>query len=132
MADYLEEQASDFEMPADLAPAVVPQDPPVKDKPKRELTYEEASRQIDNASASKLPFYNTGFLAPQSVDTAEAKPYLNEQYGYMAGQDNEDFYAKQQSWYESAGKGLLSLPALTLTKVGTGLGFTMGLINPIN
>lgn len=70
----------------------------------------------------------------RSVDTpgSFSKRYTGQDYGYNPERDNEDFYAKGQSWYTEIPKGLAKGVGLVGTKTLTGIGFTLGLINPVN
>lgn len=127
-----QEQASAALTPApDLTASQGPGDPvtPPKQKP---LTYEEASAALDNMSRAKNQFYDTGILDPKTVPYEQTKKYLGSDYGYSQGWDNEDINAKDQSWYTEIPKAIGKFPLITLGKIGQQVGFTMGLINPVN
>lgn len=68
-------------------------------------------------------------LLPQS----QTDRYINEDYGFQIDRDNEDFYAHQQGAFKEIMKAIfVKLPTYTFTKLGTGLGYVAGLINPDN
>jgi len=57
---------------------------------------------------------------------------LDAEFGFSPILDNEDFYAQRQSGINKLGKGLLKLPLLVGTKLGSGVGFLAALSNPVN
>jgi hypothetical protein len=121
--------AENIDAPIETSQTTV--DDPIVPK-KKPLTYEEASAKLDNAMRSSSQFYDTGFLEQKRVPYEKTAKYIDQDYGYIHGADNEDFYAKQQSWYTEIPKAVLKFPALVLAKTGAGVGFTLGLINPVN
>jgi hypothetical protein len=58
--------------------------------------------------------------------------FLDAKFGFSPILDNEDFYAQRQSGINKLGIGLLKLPTLVATKVGSGVGFLGALVNPVN
>jgi hypothetical protein len=68
-------------------------------------------------------------LAPGGVSSFnEAKRYNDPNLGFVAGRDNEDLYAQNQGVMSSIGHGAGRLAGLTVTKLGTGLGYLAGLV----
>lgn len=86
---------------------------------------------IDNMVTRAVPSSLAGGI--RSTE-AQARKYVNEDFGYLPSsiRDNEDFYATNQSGLEKIGKGLLKLPLYTVTKLGSGVGFLTGMVNPMN
>lgn len=58
--------------------------------------------------------------------------YDDQDYGFIPGIDNDDFYGKREAWYETAGKGLFRIPTYIVTKTLQGAGFLGGLVSPWN
>lgn len=58
--------------------------------------------------------------------------YDDQDYGFIPGVDNDDFYGKREAWYETAGKGLFRLPTYVVSKTLQGFGFLGGLASPWN
>ena len=100
--------------------------------PKKPLSFSQAISVLESDSRKRNPFYGTGFTEPNRVPLDQAKKYLDEDFGYMWGADNEDFYAQRQSTLEKVGSGLLKLPLYTVAKLGQGVGFVGSLFNPAN
>lgn len=95
--------------------------------------YQEAFYQSENQKLrekypdtfNKMP----DILVPQS----QTRKYINQDYGYDISRDNEDFYSKEQGPIKELAKSLfLRLPLLTISKLGTGIGYVLGLANPVN
>lgn len=77
--------------------------------------------------------FNSGAGIENKVDAKGTERYLDESFGYNPNRDNEDFYAKQQSAIAEIPKAIFAkLPSLTLAKLGTGLGYIAGLVDPTN
>jgi hypothetical protein len=118
-------QAQSFQQ----TPAV---DPPVKKPAAKPLTYEQASKMLDQMGAKQNKYYGSDITEASYVPYEQTRRYVDDQFGYLPGIDNEDFRAQQQSWFSKAASGAAKLPAYTLTKLGSGVGFTLGLVNPEN
>jgi hypothetical protein len=68
-------------------------------------------------------------LLPQS----ETRKYTGQDFGFDISRDNEDFYNGQQNAFAEMGKSVFTrLPLLTISKLGTGIGYLLGLANPAN
>lgn len=63
-----------------------------------------------------------------TTDYNTAKRYNRSDLGFVGGRDNEDIYAQNQGFFKSVGNGLGRLVGLTVTKLGTGLGYLAGLV----
>lgn len=109
-------------------------DPPTKKRaalPKEE-SYEQAMAKSMASAASRTPFFGTGVTGTQYVDYEANKKYLEGDFGYIQGRDNEDIHARDQSWYTEIPKAIPKFVGYTITKLGTGVGFTLGLLDPSN
>jgi hypothetical protein len=84
------------------------------------------------ATNRKDPFYGTGARDPRITPTSETSKFDDQKYGYIPGIDNDDFYGKQEAWYETAGKILPKFAVKAVTKLSTGVGYLGGLISPWN
>lgn len=78
------------------------------------------------------PLYGTGARTPDAIPIKTYEKFDDQKYGYIPGADNDDFYGKQESWYQTAAKAPLRLSAYTVYKVGEGIGFVAGLASPWN
>lgn len=89
----------------------------------RDVFADQVKRSVPDALGSFIP-----------TDAQETRRYLDNDYGFLPSsiRDNEDFYAKYQSSLEKIGSGAAKLVGLTVTKLGTGVGFLLGLANPVN
>lgn len=59
--------------------------------------------------------------------------YLEADFGFNPySESNEDFYAQRQGIFETLATIPFKLPAYTVTKIGSGVGFISGLLNPVN
>jgi len=67
------------------------------------------------------------------IPQTETNRYIDEDFGYKLERDNEDFYASQQGAFKEIMKALfVKLPTYTFTKLGTGVGYLLGLVDPTN
>ena len=78
------------------------------------------------------PTYQTGYATPKWTPEKIVEKYDDQDYGYIYGIDNDDFYGKRESWYETVGKAVPRLAMGVIDKVGMGVGFIAGLVNPWN
>lgn len=75
--------------------------------------------------------FRTGAGTEPVIPATGTERYLDENYGFNPGRDNEDFYAQRQHWYSEIPKSIfLKFPGLILSKTGTGIGYLAGLMNP--
>lgn len=121
--------------PIDELDRPISTDPPVRRQaapPAKPLTRAQALINIANMGRQQDPYYGTGYQEPTFVPVKGNERFLTGEYGYLYGQDNEDFYGQRQSGLAKLGSGLIKLPLYTLTKLGSGLGFLGGLLNPAN
>lgn len=90
---------------------------------------------IDNAFVNAInstPGGASGEFNPKIVPKNSVKQYLDMPYGYRYGLDNSTFYGDQEHWLKTAGKGVFRFGLGTTAKVGQGVGFLLGLSNPMN
>lgn len=107
-----------------------PTEDPVAEKSRKLL---EATAFFDNKLKTSAVFQNQNlFKQYRSTPGKNTEKYLDADQGFSPLIDNEDYYAQTQSGMEKIGKGLLKLPLYTLTKLGSGVGYVTGLINPVN
>lgn len=100
---------------------------------KKASDYMRTGAFFEKQLQSTLPFKRENlFKTYQTIPGENTSRYLKADQGFSPLIDNEDYYAQQQSGLEKIGKGLLQLPLSTLTKLGSGIGFTLGLVNPVN
>lgn len=78
------------------------------------------------------PLLQRGATSEGVYKESVVRRYDDEDYGFIPGTDNDDFYGKRESWYETAGKGLLRLPVYVVNKTLHGFGFLGGLMSPWN
>ena len=52
------------------------------------------------------PTYQTGYATPKWTPEKIVEKYDDQDYGYIYGIDNDDFYGKRESWYETVGKAV--------------------------
>ena len=78
------------------------------------------------------PLMQSGALSDGVYKESMVRRYDDEDYGFIPGADNDDFYGKREAWYETLGKGALRLPVYTINKVGEASGFLLGLASPWN
>lgn len=77
------------------------------------------------------PFQGLGVvpIAPGAATAYnEAKRFNDSDMMFIPTRDNEDLYAQQQGFWSSVGSGLGRLVLTTGTKLGTGIGYTAGLL----
>ncbi len=86
----------------------------------------------NNAALQSNPLMQSGAQDQRAVRESVVRRYDDQDYGYLPGIDNDDFYGKRESWYETAGKGILRLPTYVASKTLEGVGFVAGMINPFN
>lgn len=107
-----------------------PTEDPVAEKSRKLL---EATSFFNNKLQTSSAVQNENlFKQYRSVPGKNTEKYLDADQGFSPLIDNEDYYAQTQSGMEKIGKGLLKLPLYTVTKLGSGIGFVTGLINPAN
>lgn len=105
----------------------------VTQSPPAPRNYQEALAFVERRAAQKNPLYGSGFTTPNRAPFSEARKFVGEDYGYIFGADNEDFYGQRQSGLAKLGKGIfINLPVLAVAKTGQGLGFVANLFNPEN
>lgn len=92
------------------------------------MSYEDAMQKSMASTSSKTPYFNTGLTNTQTVPYEPNKQFIEGDYGYVYGRDNEDLYAKNQSWYTEVPKALGKFVGYVATKTGSGLGFIGGLL----
>lgn len=79
------------------------------------------------------PLMQTGALSDGVYKESMVRRYDDEDYGFIPGADNDDFYGKRESWYEKTiGAVAFKLPVYTVSKVLEGTGFLLGLASPWN
>lgn len=77
--------------------------------------------------------FMSGAGTETKVSAKGTERYLDEEFGYNPERDNEDFYAKRQSAIGEVLRGVfVRFPSLTVAKLGTGLGYLAGLVDPTN
>jgi hypothetical protein len=133
MPQTLDQYTSDFQIDQ-FGASLTPQGPvdPVPDG-KKSVDFLQASNFFNNKLSTSYVSQNENlFKQYRSVAEKGTEKVLNADYGFNPLIDNEDYYAQQQSGLEKFGKGLLKLPLYTATKLGSGVGFITGLINPFN
>lgn len=82
-----------------------------------------------------IPHFQQGFGSKLTSENTEDKQnrFLDEDYGYRFGIDNEDFYASRKNTALNFGAKLLGRFALgTVAKLGQGIGYLGGMIDPTN
>lgn len=94
-------------------------------------TYEEMVLR-NQAALQANPLMQSGAMDQRAVRESVVSRYDDQDYGYIPDIDNDDFYGKRESWYETAGKGLLRLPTYVVSKTLESVGFVAGMINPMN
>lgn len=88
-------------------------------------TLAKKTQQAYPDSFKQLP----DILLPQS----ETNRYTSGDFGFDVTRDNEDFYNGKQNAFAEIGKSVFArLPLLTISKLGTGIGYLLGLANPSN
>jgi len=97
------------------------------------LTYDQALNNLTILANRTNKFAKYDWLDPavQSYDKSGRK-YEGEDYGYRYGLDNDDFYGERQGVFETTWKGGARFGLGVATKVGQGVGFIGGLLNPEN
>ena len=78
------------------------------------------------------PRYETGYGSSKMTPTKTIERYDDQDYGYIYGIDNDDFYGKREAWYETLGKAVPRLGMGIINELGKGVGFVAGLVNPWN
>ena len=87
----------------------------------------------NRAILNSNPLMQSGALSDGVYKESIVRRYDDEDYGFLPGADNDDFYGKKESWYEkSIGAIAFKLPVYTITKVLEGTGFLLGLASPWN
>lgn len=85
-----------------------------------------------NKELRQNPLYESGAVSGKWTDKKVVDKYDDQDYGYLYGQDNDDFYGKRETWLETAYKVPARLSMGVINKVGMGVGFISGLVNPWN
>ena len=79
------------------------------------------------------PLMQSGALSDGVYKESMVRRYDDEDYGFIPGVDNDDFYGKKEAWYETSTKAIsLRLPTYVITKTLQGFGFLGGLASPWN
>lgn len=79
------------------------------------------------------PLMQSGALSDGVYKESMVRRYDDEDYGFIPGADNDDFYGKREAWYEKTiGAVAFKLPTYIATKALQGAGFIGGLISPWN
>jgi len=86
------------------------------------------NRAILNAD----PLLQSGATSDRFYRESTVRRYDDQDYGFIPGIDNDDFYGKREAWYETLGKGAFRLPTYVVTKTLQGAGFLAGLASPWN
>lgn len=86
------------------------------------------NRAILNAD----PLLQSGAMSDNVYKESMVRRYDDQDYGFIPGIDNDDFYGKREAWYETLGKGAFKLPTYIVTKTLQGFGFLAGLASPWN
>jgi hypothetical protein len=103
----------------------------IQDKLPKATTFDEVVSR-NNAILNSDPLLQAGAYSTPVYRTDVVRRYDDEDYGYIPGIDNDNFYGQQEAWYETLGKGALRLPVYTITKAFQGAGFLGGLVSPWN
>lgn len=94
----------------------------------------------DAGQSSSIDLFNKGEVNPfahlgqtpiapaAATDYNTARRYNDSSLMFLPTRDNEDLYAKDQGFFRSVGDGLGRLVLTTGTKLGTGIGYTAGLM----
>lgn len=98
----------------------------------------------DAGQSSSLDIFNKGEVNPfahlgstpiapaAATDYNTAARYNSSSLMFLPTRDNEDLYAKDQGFFKSVGDGLGRLVLTAGTKLGTGVGYTAGLMGMDN
>lgn len=78
------------------------------------------------------PLLQSGAKSDNVYRESVVRRYDDQDYGFIPGIDNDDFYGKREAWYETLGKGVFRLPTYVVTKTLQGFGFLGGLVSPWN
>ena len=78
------------------------------------------------------PLLQRGATSEGVYRESVVRRYDDQDYGFIPGVDNDDFYGKREAWYETTGKGLMRLPVYVVNKTLHGFGFLGGLMSPWN
>jgi len=93
--------------------------------------YEGVSAALDHLSRQD-PFFGTGHRRSNPTPISKINKYDDQKYGYIPDVDLDDFYGKQESWYETLGKAVPKFAIKTVSKTFQGLGYLGGLLTPSN
>jgi hypothetical protein len=94
-------------------------------------SYEEFLMQ-NNTLLGRDPLYGTGARTPGFYQEEQVRRFDDQEFGFIPGIDNDDFYGKREAWYETLGKGVTKVVPYTGIKVLEGVGFVSGLVSPWN
>ena len=92
----------------------------------------EEFMQNNDAILRRDPLYNTGLRTPGVYLEKDVRRYDDQEFGYIPGIDNDDFYGKRESGFATFGKGLTKIVPYTGIKLLEGVGFASGLVSPWN
>jgi hypothetical protein len=88
--------------------------------------------QRNRAILNSDPLLRSGATTDQVYKESVVRRYDDQDYGFIPGIDNDDFYGQREAWYETLGKGAFRLPTYVVTKTLQGFGFLGGLASPWN
>lgn len=113
--------------------------------PTKPVSIEEAFRQIQERSTQRYsPVDASKYIGGSPVSMSRTpdtfEHFSSQEMDYMQrydvapdpGSDLNERLAQAQSSWDMVKKGIVRLGATTLTKTGSGIGFTAGLLNPAN
>lgn len=96
------------------------------------VTLDQAYDTGQQINMRTRPYYGTGFT--ESIQTPEklGRKYANQDFGFMPGIDNEDFYAQRQSSFDKIVSVVPKFLLSAVAKTGQGVGFLGALLDPSN
>jgi hypothetical protein len=83
-------------------------------------------------SKAQSQFADKAWLNPTITPQAYVKKYTSMPSGYIKGVDMDDVYGQQESGWKTFGNGIQRFGLGTAIKVGQGVGFVTGLLDPTN
>jgi hypothetical protein len=93
---------------------------------------DEFFQKSDQIARGTDRFYGTGATQTPINKTSQIKKYEDQDYGYIFGIDNDDFYGQREGVFLTLGKAIPRFVGLTIAKVGEGIGFTAGLLTNLD